>query len=148
MITGLSHVTLSVADLDRSFAFYGDTLGLQPAARWPKGAYFAAGSLWLALVVDERVRRGALPEYTHFAFAVAADTFAPLAWRIRASGAVIFQENASEGESLYFLDPDGHKLEIHVGDLASRLAAARATPWPGLEILIAPATSVSQPTSR
>jgi catechol 2,3-dioxygenase-like lactoylglutathione lyase family enzyme len=75
-----------------------------------------------------------LPEYTHIAFAVAEHDFAPLAARIKAAGATIFQENTSEGHSLYFLDPDGHKLEIHVGDLASRLRAARAQPWPGLEM--------------
>lgn len=31
------------------------------------------------------------------------------------------EENLSEGDSLYFLDPDGHKLELHVGSLQSRL---------------------------
>lgn len=31
----------------------------------------------------------------------------------------------SEGQSFYFLDPDGHKLELHVGDLASRLVQCR-----------------------
>ena len=36
--------------------------------------------------------------------------------------------------SLYFLDPNGHKLEIHVSDLAARLRAARQDPWEGLEL--------------
>ena len=134
MITGISHVTLSIRDLPRSVAFYGDVLGLSLAARWPKGAYFSADRLWLALVLDGNVRAAPLPEYTHIAFQVSAAAFSPLAHRIRESGATIFQENATEGDSLYFLDPDGHKLEIHVGDLASRLRAARAAPWAGLEI--------------
>lgn len=134
MITGISHITLSVTDLVRSLAFYGNVLGLRLAARWPKGAYLAADQLWLALFLDPATRAGPLPEYTHVAFAVAAADFAGLTTRIKAAGAPIFQENSSEGHSLYFLDPDGHKLEIHVGDLNSRLAAAKEKPWPGLEI--------------
>ncbi|MFB9570701.1 hypothetical protein ACFFRS_27370, partial [Saccharopolyspora hordei] len=37
----------------------------------------------------------------------------------------IWKANRSEGASLYILDPDGHKLELHLGDLASRLAHFR-----------------------
>lgn len=39
---------------------------------------------------------------------------------------------AIEGASFYFLDPDGHKLEVHVGDLQSRLATCRHKPYPGM----------------
>ena len=136
MITGLSHITLSITDLARSFTFYVDALGCKPLARWPKGAYLAAGDAWLALVVEDATRSGPLPEYTHMAFRVDRLTFDAMATRIRAAGTRIFQENATEGDSLYFLDPDGHKLEIHVGDLDSRLAAARQNPWPGLELFV------------
>lgn len=43
-----------------------------------------------------------------------------------------WQSNRSEGHSLYLLDPDDHQLEIHVGTLASRLAALSERPYPGL----------------
>ena len=134
MIRGLNHITLSVGDISRSIDFYTAVLGLKPVARWPEGAYLLAGDLWLALVVDGAVRTRPLPEYTHFAFTVAPEDFAALSQRIRRAGAPIWQENRTEGASLYFLDPDGHKLEIHVSDLAARLASARANPWPGLEL--------------
>jgi catechol 2,3-dioxygenase-like lactoylglutathione lyase family enzyme len=135
-ILGPSHLTLAVRSIERSVDFYVGVLGCQPAARWPVGAYLSAGGFWLALVEDKKTRSDPLPQYTHFAFHVSAEGFAVLAERIRNSGAQIFQENETEGESLYFLDPDGHKLEIHVGDLQSRLDHARQHPRPGLEVFI------------
>jgi catechol 2,3-dioxygenase-like lactoylglutathione lyase family enzyme len=129
MITGINHLTLSVRDLDRSFRFYVDTLGLKPLARWQRGAYLLAGDLWLCLALDERTRPSVLPEYSHIAFDVPEPCFNDAAQRIRASGATIWQDNRSEGHSLYFLDPDGHKLEIHAGDWQTRLAAMKKDPW-------------------
>ena len=136
MIRGVNHVTLSIADLDRSLAFYSNVLGCRVAARWDEGCYLEAGDLWLALVVEDSVRPAPLPEYTHLAFDVATDDFAGMADRVRQSGAEVFQDNSTEGQSLYFLDPDGHKLELHVGSLATRLDELRRAPWDGLEVLV------------
>jgi catechol 2,3-dioxygenase-like lactoylglutathione lyase family enzyme len=134
MISGVNHLTFAVAERDRSIDFYGQVLGFELVARWPRGAYFRAGATWVAIIVDDETRSGPLPEYTHVAFTVAAGEFSAMSTRIRASGAEIFQDNSSEGASLYFLDPDGHKLEIHASDLATRLRTARAHPWEGLEL--------------
>ena len=128
MITGINHITLSVRDLAQSLKFYVDVLGCVVAAETPSGCYLRAGDLWLALEVDAHVRTGPLPEYTHIAFSVRQEDYAGLADKIRASGAEIFKENKSEGDSLYFLDPNGHRLEIHVGDLDSRLAVMAGHP--------------------
>lgn len=133
MITGVNHITLSIKNVQDSFDFYTKILGFRPLARWPKGAYLLAGEMWIALVVDQHVRSAALPEYTHIAFSVSAEDFPALQVRIRQSGAPIWQENWTEGDSLYFLDPDGHKLEIHASTLEARLNSARENPWEGLE---------------
>ena len=129
MITGISHITLSVRDVDRSLKFYVDTLMMKPLARWSKGAYLLAGDVRLCLTLDERTRASPLPEYSHIAFSVSGSQFDDAAARIRASGAAIWQDNQSEGASLYFVDPDGHKLEIHAGDWRTRLAAMKEHPW-------------------
>ena len=98
-----------------------------------KSLRMPAGGHHAALVEDDKVRSGALPEYTHFAFDVAPEEFVDRCAALRRAGVDIWQENWTEGESLYFLDPDGHKLEIHCSDLQARLAAARENPWEGLE---------------
>lgn len=129
-VSGLNHLTLAVADLDRSLAFYRDVLGFRLAAVWATGAYLEAGALWLCLSVGP-VR--ARDDYTHVALSVAEGDFAALAERVSAV-APLWQANVSEGESLYFLDPDGHRLELHVGSLESRLADYRRRAMPGMRV--------------
>ena len=124
-VRGLNHLTLAVRDLDTSIAFYRDLLGFALRARWDGGAYLEAGSLWLCLSRDDHVTGMPDATYTHFALDVAAQDFEPLARRVQAE-APIWQDNRSEGQSLYVLDPDGHKLELHSGTLASRLESYRA----------------------
>ncbi|WP_163575101.1 fosfomycin resistance glutathione transferase [Halomonas faecis] len=133
MITGINHVTLAVSDLPRAFAFYTEVLGLKPIAKWTSGAYLQAGDDWICLSLDAETRNSPHPDYTHLAFSVPSLAFNDTAEAIRASNATIWKQNSSEGDSLYFLDPDGHKLEIHSGDLNSRLAALRERPYDGLE---------------
>lgn len=130
MLTGLNHLTVSVADLDRSFRFYVDVLGARPRARWANGAYLEIGSLWLCLNWQpQRAPITGEHDYTHFAFSIAANDFPRLVARLRAADVPVWQDNRSEGESFYFCDPDGHQLELHVGDLASRLAHCRQQPY-------------------
>jgi catechol 2,3-dioxygenase-like lactoylglutathione lyase family enzyme len=129
VIKGINHITLAVSNLEKSFSFYRDVLGFKPLMRHSKGAYFLAGDLWFCLDLDTKTRKEALPEYTHFAFTVGPNAFDLVSAKIRESGAKVWKENVSEGDSLYFLDPDGHKLEIHVGDWKSRIKSAKEKPW-------------------
>lgn len=133
MITGMNHITLAVKDVKKSFAFYRDIIGLKPLCRWDKGAYFLVDKFWFCLNQDDR--REINPCYTHYAFSVSPDNFQSMSERIINSGAFVFKENTSPGESLYFLDPDGHKLEIHASDWQSRVAIKKAEPglWQDVE---------------
>jgi len=132
MLRGLNHLTLAVADLDRSFAFYKDLLGFRPAALWNTGAYLSLGELWLCLSLDGKRAAGEAPDYTHYAFDIAQGDFAAFRARLREAGAVEWRQNRSEGDSVYFLDPDGHRLEAHVGSLSSRLSRCRGMPYAGM----------------
>jgi len=133
-VTGINHITLATSDLQRSVVFYVDGLGCEPVAHWPLGAYLRAGSLWLALIVDDQ-RIETPAHYTHIALHVPRCDFDEVSARVLELGARRWKHNRSEGASLYFLDPDGHKLELHTTTLDDRLRAAAEAPWPGLEIL-------------
>ena len=67
---------------------------------------------------DEYARADYLPEYTHIAFTVAPADFVALSERIRASGAAIWQENWTEGDSLYALSLRTGQVQwrINVGE--------------------------------
>jgi glutathione S-transferase fosA5 len=67
-----------------------------------EGAYLSLGSLWLALTLEARTRTEPLPEYSHIALSVSADEFNRARDRVWTSGAKQWQDNRSEGDSLYF----------------------------------------------
>lgn len=51
-ITNINHITLAVTDINRSFSFYKDVLGLNPLVKWDQGVYFLIGDFWFCLNVD------------------------------------------------------------------------------------------------
>ena len=130
MLTGLNHVTLAVRDLEKSLVFYASLLGFTPHVRWARGAYLTLGTFWLCRSIDESRPS---EDYSHIAFSIAAEDFAAFVSRIENAGVIQWKTNRSEGDSLYILDPDGHKLEIHVGNLDTRLQHLRKRPYEGLE---------------
>lgn len=130
-LNGLNHITLAVGNLDRSFGFYVDTLEFKPRAKWSQGAYLSLNGFWLCLSVDE-VSPSA--DYTHIAFSVDQNALKLCSENLAQAGAHIWKNNNSEGDSIYFLDPDGHKLELHCGDLATRLASLKLAPYDGLQL--------------
>ena len=132
MLTGLNHLTLAVTDLPRSIAFYHDLLQLRLDATWDNGAYLSLPGLWLCLSLDPLRQPEPAADYTHYAFSIGEANFAAFEAWMRMARVVEWRDNRSEGASFYFLDPDGHKLEAHVGDLPSRLAACRAKPYAGM----------------
>ncbi len=134
MLKNLNHLTLAVSDIASSVGFYHHLLGLPLHARWDNGAYLSCDDLWLCLSLDAQRHYIAPQEsdYTHYAFSLDENDFAAFVARLADAGVTSWKENKSEGESFYFLDPDGHKLEAHVGSLAQRLAACRVKPYKGM----------------
>lgn len=129
MILGINHITIAVSDLECSLKFYQDILGFTAHAKWDKGAYLSVGELWFCLSLDTPCPK---TDYTHIAFDIAPEEFDAFAKRVVSLGVNVWKENKSEGQSLYILDPDGHKLEIHSGSLESRLENLTNSPYSGL----------------
>ncbi len=135
MLAGLNQLTFAVSDVSRSFDFYVNILGFTPKVKWKTGAYLSLidkgslGDLWLCLSFDKVADKG---DYTHYAFTVSSEEIGAFLEKLRSAKIIEWKENRSEGESIYFLDPDGHRLEIHCGSLESRLQSCRENPYEGM----------------
>ena len=135
MIKGLNHITIAVSDLARSMRFYTEILGIKGEAIWDNGAYLSADSLWLCLSCDPSVPFTASNDYSHIAFDIEAEQFQDFYQHVMESDIKQWKDNKSEGQSVNFVDPDGHKLEVHCGSLASRLASLKNKSYKGLKWL-------------
>ena len=129
MPAGLNHITIAVRDIDVSLNFYIDLLGFHAHVKWKRGAYLSLGDLWLCLSLDNP---GQKADYTHIALDVTQSELYELRQKFLSANIQQWKQNSSEGDSLYFLDPDGHKLELHVGSLRSRLEYLKQQPYQDL----------------
>lgn len=121
-IQGLSHITLTVRDLEHAIEFYTETLGFSIFNVYSgKSAYLRSDRLWLVLVEDRK--KVAQIDYSHVAFLATDENYVEIERRISASGATQWQENRSPGRSIYFLDPSGNRLELHDGTWRDRIGA-------------------------
>ncbi|HBN22542.1 MAG TPA: glutathione transferase [Holosporales bacterium] len=136
MIQGLNHITIAVINLEESFDFYRKILGFHPLCKWPTGAYFLVGELWFCLIEDKERQNNPSPCYTHYAFSISQEDFPILKKKLSHFKVPCWKDNKSEGDSLYFLDPNAHKLECHVGNWRSRMSFFRETPKDGMIFLI------------
>jgi lactoylglutathione lyase len=121
---GLFEAHLTVADLDRSVAFYRDVVGLLPALELPdRGAAFLwvgeAGAAMLGLWSTGSMPMGLS---LHIAFSASLQDVLGACARLRAIGVTppsFFAQETDEpsvigwmpAAAVYFRDPDGHLLE-------------------------------------
>jgi catechol 2,3-dioxygenase len=115
--TTLGPVHLTVADLERSLAYYRGTVGLAVVERGERQASLGIDDHELLVLVEEP---GAAPAvgYTglyHFALLVPrrADLAAWLAHAARDRAALAGLSDHFVSEAIYLSDPDGHGIEIY-----------------------------------
>jgi catechol 2,3-dioxygenase len=123
----LGHLELTVSDLDRSVAFYQESLGLRPRRREESAAVMGTDERDLVALVEEP---GARPAGRHaglYHFALLFPTREDLA---RALARVAATRTPIEGaadhgvsEAIYLPDPDGNGIELYADRPRDR--------WPG-----------------
>jgi catechol 2,3-dioxygenase len=110
-------VHLTVADLERSLTYYGETVGLTVLSRTTGQVSLGAGERELLVLVEEP---GAFPGAGHtglYHFALLVPQRADLAqWLAHAARERVSLTGLSDhyvSEALYLSDPDGHGIEIY-----------------------------------
>lgn len=130
MVSGLSHMTFIVSDLDRMEAILTGVLGARKVYdsgdetfSVSRERFFLAGDddLWIATMEGE-----ALPArtYNHVAFKIDEADYDACLERINALGLDVKESRQrveGEGRSIYFYDDDNHMFELHTGTLDERL---------------------------
>jgi catechol 2,3-dioxygenase len=115
--TAMGPVHLTVADLERSLAYYRDAIGLEVRERDAGRASLGAGNAELLALVEEPGARPA-PRHTglfHFALLVRgrADLARWLAHAARQHVPLAGMSDHYVSEAVYLGDPDGHGIEIY-----------------------------------
>ncbi|WP_430350040.1 FosB/FosD family fosfomycin resistance bacillithiol transferase [Staphylococcus xylosus] len=121
----MNHITYSVSDIKTSTAFYKDILKANILVESDKIAYFTLGGLWLALNEEKDIPRNEIQySYTHMAFTIDENEFDEWYQSLKDNNVNILEgrnRDIRDKQSIYFTDPDGHKLELHAGTLQDRL---------------------------
>jgi catechol 2,3-dioxygenase-like lactoylglutathione lyase family enzyme len=113
---GLTHLALSVGDIDRSIEFYREVLGTVVVYRGEKFAQVQTPGARDAIVFEEQQSgAGAAGGVKHFGFRLTdpADIGAALSAVDLAGGKILSTGEFCPGEPfVFFRDPDGYEVEI------------------------------------
>ncbi len=115
-ITGTDFVSVPTSDLERSVAFYGDTLGLRRSVHMPERNYaeFETGNLTLSVVDPVKMGIGELsPNRNHIALHVEDIEAARAALEERGVEFMGDTFDTSVCHMAFFEDPDGNRLMLH-----------------------------------
>ncbi len=120
-LEGLDHVALIVTDLERSRNWYRDVLGLERRYEEMWGdvpTFLSKGSTGIALFPAKIPSPGPPPErgsaivMSHVAFRADRENFLQAQHELKRRGIAFEFQDHGIAHSIYFSDPDGHRLEI------------------------------------
>ncbi len=121
----LGHAVLRVRDLERSLAFYRDTLGMKEVARYGgRMVFLSCGENHHDLALQEIGRGAPSPNPAaeglhHLAFKVGDNLQALIELKAKLEGAGVQIVGTSDhpvSKSLYMLDPDGIEIELYIDE--------------------------------
>jgi catechol 2,3-dioxygenase-like lactoylglutathione lyase family enzyme len=124
-ISGLDHIVLNVADVERSLDFYHGCLGLaaERVDEWRRGALpFPSVRISAATIIDlvraERSQAGGSTNLNHFCLVTDATDLSPMIKALGDAGIAIdtgpATRSGARGDalSIYFRDPDQNVIEL------------------------------------
>jgi catechol-2,3-dioxygenase len=111
---GLDHVALAVSDLDRAESFYSEVLGLERVIpEWDPPRVMASEGSGIALFPEQDDSlRDTPPRILHVAFRVDREAFEAAQTELSERGIDTSFSDHGASHSIYFEDPDGHRLEL------------------------------------
>ncbi|HCI3531425.1 TPA: FosX/FosE/FosI family fosfomycin resistance thiol transferase [Listeria monocytogenes] len=128
MISGLSHITLIVKDLNKTTAFLQNIFNAEEiyssgdkTFSLSKEKFFLIAGLWICIMEGDSLQERT---YNHIAFQIQSEEVDEYTERIKALGVEMKPEGPrvqGEGRSIYFYDFDNHLFELHAGTLEERL---------------------------
>ncbi|MEB8072235.1 FosB/FosD family fosfomycin resistance bacillithiol transferase [Mammaliicoccus sciuri] len=125
MIRSINHICYSVSNLNESIYFYKDILCGDLLLIGETTAYFDIGGLWVALNEEKDIPRNEIQySYTHTAFTIDESEYNSWYRWLNKNIVNILEgrtRDVRDKKSIYFIDPDGHKLELHTGTLENRM---------------------------
>ncbi|HEM1944640.1 TPA: FosX/FosE/FosI family fosfomycin resistance thiol transferase [Listeria monocytogenes] len=128
MISGLSHITLIVKDLNKTTAFLQNIFNAEEiyssgdkTFSLSKEKFFLIAGLWICIMEGDSLQERT---YNHIAFQIQSEEVDEYTERIKALGVEMKPERPrvqGEGRSIYCYDFDNHLFELHAGTLEERL---------------------------
>ncbi|EAD1457427.1 FosX/FosE/FosI family fosfomycin resistance thiol transferase [Listeria monocytogenes] len=128
MISGLSHITLIVKNLNKTTAFLQNIFNAEEiyssgdkTFSLSKEKFFLIAGLWICIMEGDSLQERT---YNHIAFQIQSEEVDEYTERIKALGVEMKPERPrvqGEGRSIYFYDFDNHLFELHAGTLEERL---------------------------
>lgn len=127
LISGISHITFIVENLDKATTFFQEIFGAKEVYysgekkfSISKEKFFLINDLWIAVMEGKSIEKS----YDHIAFKIDEPDYDMYLERIKKLGLEIKigrKRVDGEGRSIYFYDYDNHLFELHTGTLESRL---------------------------